>query len=148
MKHAYNIIFYERNSFDCKFSSLFFFRFSIIFYRKFFVWWEFINMILRNVILSVFCHLRTVKDVTLTIRSGSLFYYYVFQSLVYYFTFIWWLILSAIFCTNNFEDAREVFRSHKSKKDRQCNGQNKGDNMTKINKTLHRKLEIEQQDPH
>ena len=39
---------------------------------------ENLNMILRNVILSVFCHLSTVKEVTLTIRFGSLFYYYVF----------------------------------------------------------------------
>lgn len=77
MKHAYNIIFHERNSFDCKFSSLFFLGFLYFFIGNF-MSDENLNMILRNVILSVFCHLSTVKEVTLTIRFGSLFYYYVF----------------------------------------------------------------------
>ena len=44
---------------------------------------------------------------------------------------------------------REVIRSRKSKKDRQHNGQKKTTKeQTKIYKTLHRKIKIEQQEPY
>ena len=43
----------------------------------------------------------------------------------------------------------EVIRSRKSKKDRQHNGQKKTTKeQTKIYKTLHRKIKIEQQEPY
>jgi hypothetical protein len=44
----------------------------------------------------------------------------------------------------------KVIRGHNSKKDRQCNGQKKRDIMTNngVNEILHRKLKIEQHEPH
>jgi len=46
-----------------------------------------------------------------------------------------------------FEDTKEIIRIRKSKKDRQHNGQTKKE-QTMIYKTIHRKLKIEQHEPH
>ena len=52
-------------------------------------------------------------------------------------------------CHEEFEDTKEVVRSRKSKKDRQRNGQEKNDKTIYNDlKTLHRKLKIEQHEPH
>ena len=59
---------------------------------------------------------------------------------------MWPSLLSNIFKKKQFEDTIEVIRSRKLKKDRQHNDQKKG--QTKIYKTLHRKLKIEQHDSH
>jgi hypothetical protein len=53
-----------------------------------------------------------------------------------------------IYKTLQFEDTKGVIRSCKSKKDRQHNDQTKKDKRTMIYKTLHRKLLIEQHEPH
>ena len=45
-----------------------------------------------------------------------------------------------------FEDTKGVIQRRKSKKDRQYNGQKKKENST--NNKLHRKLTIEQHEPH
>ena len=47
------------------------------------------------------------------------------------------------------EDTKEIIRSRKMKKDRQHNGQQEKEIRTKTAyKTLHRKLKIEQHEPH
>jgi hypothetical protein len=46
-----------------------------------------------------------------------------------------------------FEDTKGVFKSRKSKKDRQHNGKRKK-GQTTINKIPHSKLKIEQHEPH
>jgi hypothetical protein len=47
------------------------------------------------------------------------------------------------------EDTKEIIRSRKLKKDRQHNGQQEKEIRTKTAyKTLHRKLKIEQHEPH
>ena len=57
--------------------------------------------------------------------------------------------MTRISIQQKYKDTNGITRSPKSQKNRQYNGQNKKDEKDKqIYKTLHRKLKIEQHEPH
>jgi len=72
----------------------------------------------------------------------------------------WELLVTAHHCSTihvvhflqeKFEDTKGIIRTRKSKKDKQCNGQNEKQKTKRTNKnkkSLLRKLQIDQQEPH